>query len=124
MDISLGGKQKPSLNEGWAAATCYLAAMEIAINKAMGDSKLSADENGDFSKRFNRLLKIQAEKGKPLTGLSKQLPQAFWKLRNDVIHGGYRPTPEELELIIRWVQEMTQSLGDNPRSQELESKTP
>jgi hypothetical protein len=98
------------LNERWAAANCYLAAMEIAINKTLTKLEQDEDPNEEFSKKYNRLLKTLTAKGSPLTGLSKQLPHAFWRLRNEVTHAGYAPSREELELIIRWVAEMVQSL--------------
>ncbi len=99
------------LDERWAAATCYLAGMEIAINKALDGMNLTGEQNEDFTKKFGRLTVALKDKGKPLTGLSKQFPQAFWRLRNDIIHAGYCPASDELELIIKWVREMMKSLG-------------
>lgn len=103
---------KLSLDERWAAATCYLTAMEIAVNRAVKQLKVADNPNDEFGSRYNKVLEVMKERGKPLTGLKKQLPQAFWKLRNEVIHTGYSPTVQELEMVTHWVREMLHSLAE------------
>jgi hypothetical protein len=103
---------KLSLDERWAAATCYLTAMEIAVNRAVKQLKVADSPNDEFGSRYNKVLEVMKERGKPLTGLKKQLPQVFWKLRNDVIHTGYSPTAQELEMVTLWVKEMLHSLAE------------
>jgi len=95
---------KPAgLDENWAVANCYLSAMEIVINKKLKEEGVEAEEK-DFAYKFRTLLKVLENKGVKVSELEKELPSAFWKLRNQVVHAGYSPTREELDLITTWVR--------------------
>jgi hypothetical protein len=99
------------LNENWAVASCYLSAMEIAVNKRLKKEGIESDEK-DFASKFKTLSNVLENKGVKISELEKELPSAFWKLRNQVIHAGYTPTEEELDLIIKWVKKILKLMAD------------
>ena len=99
-----------SLDENWAIATCYLAAMEITVNRVSKAEGLGDDPREEFQDKFSRVLSILGKKGKHVTGLQRLLPQAFWKLRNDVIHAGYSPSAQEIEILLPWVTNTIKTL--------------
>jgi len=96
---------KPELTENWATANCYLSAMEIIVNKKRKELGLKEEEK-EFNEKFKDLLNILQEKGLKVSELEKQLPSTFWKVRHKVIHAGYSPTTDELELIVTWTKKI------------------
>jgi len=96
------------LDENWAVAICYLSTMEIVVNKKREELQLE-NEKKDFAEKFGELLKASEKRGIKMGELEKELPQAFWRIRHKVVHAGYCPTREELELIIDWVQKVIKS---------------
>ena len=96
------------LDENWATAICYLSAMEIVVNKKRQELQLK-NEKKDFAEKFRELLKASENKGIKMSELEKELPQAFWRIRHKVVHAGYCPTRDELELIIDWVKKVIKS---------------
>ena len=99
------------LDENWAVANCYLSAMEIAINKRLKEEGIKSDEK-EFTNKFKTILNVLENKGVKISELEKEFPSAFWKLRNQVIHAGYTPTEEELDLIITWVKKILKLMSD------------
>jgi len=99
------------LNENWAVASCYLSAMEIAINKRLKKESVESGEK-EFTGKFKTLLEVLEKKGIKISELEKELPPAFWKLRNQVIHAGYTPTEEELNFIITWVKKILKLMAN------------
>ena len=99
------------LDENWAVANCYLSAMEIAVNRKLKEEDIETEEK-DFANKFRDLLKVLENKGVKVSELEKELPQAFWKLRNRVVHAGYSPTQDELDLIIKWVKKIMTLVAD------------
>lgn len=93
------------LDENWATANCYLGAMEISVNRKLNELGIQTEEK-EFSVRFRELLKVLEDKGTSVSELEKELPHAFWKLRHRVVHSGYSPTRDELELIVAWVKKV------------------
>ncbi|TDA41939.1 MAG: hypothetical protein DSO07_01920 [Thermoproteota archaeon] len=93
------------LSERWAVAICYLSAMEIIVNRKLQKEGIKMDGK-DFADKYKALLRILENKGVKVSKLEKELPSAFWKLRNQVVHAGYNPTPEELDLITTWVKKI------------------
>lgn len=114
-------KNPLKLNQNWAVAVVYLTALEIAVNtkrKEFGlrDTK-EISENGErrvvhktFEERFRELVKVTQGSDLNFKGIKRELPQAFWKVRNDVVHGGHIPDDEELKFIIEWVERIVNSL--------------
>lgn len=96
------------LDENWATAICYLSSMEIVVNKKRQELQLG-NEKKDFVEKFRELLKASENRGIKLSELEKELPQAFWKIRHKVVHAGYCPKRDELELIIDWVKKVIKS---------------
>ena len=100
---------KPAgLNENWATAICYLSSMEIVVNKKRHELQLE-NEKKDFAEKFRELLKASESRGIKMSELEKELPQAFWRIRHKVVHAGYCPKRDELELIMNWVKKVIKS---------------
>lgn len=100
----LVGTRPMGLDDNWLVANSYLSAMEIVVNKKRKELGLEKEEKKDFGERLRELFITLEEKGERISELGKQLPQAFWKIRNQVVHKGYSPDQEELELVVSWVK--------------------
>jgi len=120
LDIPFGLKHLASLIEkhkfdsNWIVAAAYLAAMEVAVNrklKELGVSVKSKDSKDHFNNRVDALLKELEKRGVQLGELEKLLPDDFWRLRNEVVHGGYTPSDEELQTIVTHVSNFLEKIG-------------
>lgn len=98
----------PIFTENWAVAACYLSALEIAVNKKLEDLGLSSDVG--FKEKYGKLLEELKKKGIEVSELEKKLPGLFWDIRHKVIHGGYAPNMEELDLITTYVDRVLKTL--------------
>jgi len=103
------------LDDKWALAACYLSAIDIVVNKKRGELGLvkypEKDGSISFNDRFDQLVKAIESKHGELNTINKQLPKSFWKIRTDVIHYGYAPSQDELNLIVDWSQKIIDSLA-------------
>jgi len=97
-------------DSNWIVAVAYLAAMEVAVNRKLGELGINVG-SGEFKDRVNALLRELERRGVQLGELEKLLPQAFWRLRNEVIHGGYTPSDEELQIIVTAVSNLLEKIG-------------
>jgi len=103
---------KPAgLDENWAAANCYLSAMEIVVNKKLREEGIETEAR-DFANKFKDLLRALENRGVRVSGLEKELPPLFWRLRHEVVHAGYSPTQEDLDLVILWVKKVIRLVAD------------
>ncbi len=93
------------LSVNWAVGASALALIEVAVNKKL--EELGLDRDGSFETRFKRLSSKAKEKQMRLPDL---LVSPFYKARSKVIHEGKEPTPEELEIIIRYLTLCSSSL--------------
>jgi hypothetical protein len=93
------------LSTNWAIGASALALIEVIVNKKLEGLKLEKD--GNFETRFNRLLPKAKEKGIQLPDL---LADPFYKARSKLLHGGKEPTPEELRLILEYLNTLSASL--------------
>ena len=91
--------QKVSLNHRWAVAACYLTAMEIVINKKLKEMGIEVAEG--LESRFRALLKALEDKGVKVGELERMLPKVFWNVRHKVVHAGYNPSRDELDIITK-----------------------
>jgi len=114
----------PQFTENWSIAVCYLTAMEIVVKNKLkelglmptGEFKKDAVENKPkeqeqeptrgFKKHYEDLLKYLKNKGIEVSELEKQLPKTFWDIRNKVVHEGYSPSFEELEIITKYIEKL------------------
>ena len=114
----------PQFTENWSIAVCYLTAMEIVVKNKLkelglmptGEFKKDAVENKPkeqeqeptrgFKKHYEDLLKYLKNKGIEVSELEKQLPKIFWDIRNKVVHEGYSPSFEELEIITKYIEKL------------------
>ena len=93
------------LSINWAVGASALALIDVAVNKKLEELKLKRD--GSFETRFKRLSSKAKEKGISLPDL---LAGPFYKARSKVIHEGKEPTPEELEIILKYLTHCSNSL--------------
>jgi len=112
--------EKPlGLDEKWVAAVCYLSAFDILVNrkrKELGIAKKPEDEKKlDFYTRFDALVKELESRSGELSKIVKQMPKLFWPIRVDVIHYGYVPSQEELDLILNWSQNIMKVITEEPK---------
>jgi len=75
------------------------------VNKKL--EKLGLSREGSFENRWNRLSSKAEEKGMRLPDL---LAGPFYKARSKVIHEGKEPSPEEIEIIIKYLTLCSDSL--------------
>jgi len=90
--------EKYGVSINWIVAVTYLTKMEDAVNKAL--EELGVSTEGSFEERIKRLQRELEKQGAQLGELVTLLPSAFWKLRNKVVHAGYAPNDEELQIIV------------------------
>jgi signal recognition particle subunit SEC65 len=94
----------PQFTENWSVAICYLTAMEIMVRRKL--KELGVKPTGQFKNVYETLLAKLKDKGIEVSELEKQLPKIFWDIRNKVVHEGYSPTSEELEIIIKYIEKI------------------
>jgi len=94
----------PQFTENWSIAVCYLTAMEIAVKNKL--KELGLMPTGEFKKDYEKLLANLKDKGIEVSELEKQLPKILWNIRNKVIHEGYSPSYEELEIITKYIEKL------------------
>ncbi len=94
----------PQFTENWSIAVCYLTAMEIAVKNKL--KELGLKPTGEFKKDYETLLANLKDKGIEVSELEKQLPKILWDIRNKVIHEGYSPSFEELEIITKYIEKL------------------
>lgn len=93
--------EKYGVSINWIVAITYLSKMEVVVNDAL--KRLGVDVEGGFKERVNALLKELEKRGVRFGELEKLLTSTFWDLRNKVVHGGYTPNDEELQIVISTV---------------------
>jgi hypothetical protein len=97
----------PTFTSNWIVATIYLTAMEISVKTGLRQRGKEIKDN--FKENFQLLLSCL--KGEiEITELEKLLPPLFWNIRNRIIHEGYSPTDEELEIIGEYVIKLMSKL--------------
>jgi len=94
----------PQFTENWSVAICYLTAMEIMVKDKL--KELQLEVAGEFKNNYKVLLEQLKNKNIEVSELEKQLPNIFWDIRNKVVHEGYSPTPEELEIITKYIEKI------------------
>jgi len=103
------------LDEKWVAAAAYLSSIEILVNKKRQELGISKNNNEEkrlnFYIKFEELVQKIESNGTKLSGVIKHLPKTFWQLRIDVIHYGYVPALDEMELIINWSAKILKALS-------------
>jgi len=102
--------EKYKFDSNWIVAVAYLTVMEIAVNRKLRELGINVG-SGDFKIRVDALLKELENRGLQLGELEKLLPPVFWRLRNEVVHGGYTPSDEELQIIIIAVSNLLEKIG-------------
>lgn len=106
--------EKLELLESWSLATIYLTAFDIAINRIAKKHDYSPPNEEKNEERWKAkaafVLKKLEEENKGLGQLEKALTSHLWNLRNKVVHNGYSPNENELELIRKIVTSIIDTL--------------
>jgi len=92
----------PSFTESRAVAVVYLSAMEIAVKRALMVRGMEVKER--FEENVEKLIDALRSKDEEVKRLKELLPPVFWEIRNRVMHEGYSPSNEELEMIVKYVK--------------------
>lgn len=98
----------PIFTENWAIAACYLSALEIVVNKKLEDLGLSLDAG--FKEKYRKLLEELKNREIEVSELERKLPEIFWDIRHRVIHSGYPPSIDELDLITTYIGRVLKTL--------------
>lgn len=93
----------PQFTDNWVVAVCYLSAMEIMVKNKLKELKLDIKE---FKDNYEKLLQKLKERGLEISELERRLPTIFWDIRNKVIHEGYSPSSDELEVITKYIEKV------------------
>ncbi len=86
-----------SLNDRWACAACYLAALEIVVNKVCKAWNIRADS---FEKKLEKVVRELRKRDENLSKVEKKLIKTIYDLRGKILHSGYIPNDEEYERIV------------------------
>ena len=103
----------PKLNDRWACAACYLASLEVTVNKAckeLGIKVQTATKTDDFKKRLEKLTQNMKQKGVEIIKIEKDIVSRLYDYRNSVLHGGYIPNDDEFDYIVRIIPKFIQSV--------------
>jgi hypothetical protein len=78
--------------------------MEIMVKDKL--KELQLEVAGEFKNNYKMLLEKLKNRNIEVSELEKQLPNIFWDIRNKVVHEGSSPTPEELEIITKYIEKI------------------
>ena len=87
----------PGLNDRWICAACYLAALEIVVNKACKAWNIRADS---FEKKLEKVVRELRKRDENLSKVEKKLIKTIYDLRGKILHSGYIPKDKEYERIV------------------------
>lgn len=102
-------KARPlKIDENWVSAICALNLLEISVNKKLED--LGNSTEGSFNTRYERL--TAACKAKEKRDIRRLLPTPLYNARSKMDHAGhkYKPTPQETEMIVKYVSDFISEL--------------
>mgnify|MGYP000678050093 CR=1 FL=1 len=93
------------ISANWAVAAAALSLMEAMIVKKL--QELNMNTGGSFEDKVRRL----REKAKTLgVEIPDLLAGPFYKARGKVVHQAAEPTPDELNIILRYLQTLSNAL--------------
>ena len=103
----------PGLNDKWACAACYLASLEVAVNKACKEWNIKvkdATRTDEFKKKLDAITQIMKQKGLEIIKIEKDIVSRLYDYRNRVLHGGYIPNDEEFAYIVEIIPKFIQNI--------------
>lgn len=103
----------PGLNDKWACAACYLASLEVAVNKACKEWNIKvkdATRTDEFKKKLDAITQIMKQKGLEIIKIEKDIVSRLYDYRNRVLHGGYIPNDEEFAYIVKIIPKFIQNI--------------
>lgn len=102
----------PKLNSRWACCACYLAAMELSVNKACEELRNQAlgNDNDSFKKKLGAVVGEMKKKNIQITSIEKSIVTNLYEYRCKVLHHGYIPDNKEFSYILDVVPRFIASL--------------
>jgi len=103
----------PGLNDKWVCAACYLASLEVAVNKACKEWNIKvkdATRTDEFKKKLDDITQIMKQKGVETIKIEKDIVSRLYDYRNRVLHGGYIPNDEEFAYIVEIIPKFIQNI--------------
>ena len=103
----------PGLNDKWACAACYLASLEVAVNKACKEWNIKvkdATRTDEFKKKLDAITQIMKQKGLEIIKIEKDIVSRLYDYRNRVLHGGYIPNDKEFAYIVEIIPKFIQNI--------------
>ncbi len=104
--ISFKTRDWPELNDKWACAACYLAALEISVSKACKQLNIKGKE---FKEKLTKLTNHMKEEGTDIDNIEKEFTAKLYDFRNEILHGGYTPDDEGFNYILKIVPKFIQN---------------
>jgi len=103
----------PGLNDKWACAACYLASLEVAVNKACKEWNIKVKDvtrTDEFKKKLDAITQIMKQKGLEIIKIEKDIVSRLYDYRNRVLHGGYIPNDKEFAYIVEIIPKFIQNI--------------
>jgi len=103
----------PGLNDKWACAACYLASLEVAVNKACKERNIKVKDvtrTDEFKKKLDAITQIMKQKGLEIIKIEKDIVSRLYDYRNRVLHGGYIPNDKEFAYIVEIIPKFIQNI--------------
>lgn len=111
-----------NLTEPWVIANCYLAAIDVTVNKLREKFKIAhptakKEMNTPFDQRYQQLVDEMKKNGYTISEVLGSLANHFWDMRTKIIHYGFVPNQKELQLIVDYSKEILKMLlAKKPKS--------
>lgn len=98
----------PSLDPRWPLAVCYLASLEISVNRADNvitkpPGQAQDPDDKELRARLHRVVNLMQGQGFRVTPFDEGILDKCIAYRNRVLHGGFTPDRDELGYILRTV---------------------
>ena len=103
----------PGLDDKWACAACYLASLEVAVNKACKEWNIKEKDDtriDEFKKKLDAITQIMKQRGLEVIKIEKDIVSRLYDYRNRVLHGGYIPNDEEFAYIVKIIPKFIQDI--------------
>ncbi len=105
--ISFKTRDWPELNDRWACAACYLASLEISVNKACNQLNIKGKK---FKEKVTNLTNQMKENDVNIDKIEREFTVKLYDFRSKVLHGGYIPDDEGFNYILRIVPKFIQNI--------------
>lgn len=105
--ISFKTRDWLELNDRWACAACYLASLEISVNKACNQLNIKGKK---FKEKLTNLTNQMKEDGVNIDTIEREFTFKLYDFRSRILHGGYIPDEEGFNYILKIVPGFIQNI--------------